>query len=99
MKLNEVMKRVEKVNELRDILNINKAYVEIYIDDDQLGKEFYTLNELVLEIKREYIADFWRELLKVDFTKTYHNTLSAYVQTTDEFGNTFSQKVDLFIDC
>lgn len=100
MKVKDVMKVVEELNELRGMLGLDKAYVTLFIDDvaieDEEGhEEFHTLNELVLAVKREYVPDFWMELLKVDFVeKTYGNTLG--VELTTKRG---THKVELFIDC
>lgn len=90
MKIKEVMRTIEKLNELREVLNIEKAYVNIYFDDIQLRGDFETLNSLIITIKREYVADFWRMLLDTNFEKTYNNTLTAVIDGI---------KVDLFVDC
>lgn len=94
MKIKEVMNTIEKLNVLRDELNLEKSYVEIYIDDIQYGKEFHTLNELVLTIKREFVNDFWMMMLKNDFVKTYNNTLCSEIEC-----NGYKSKVELFVDC
>ena len=90
MKLKDVMKTIEKLNELREALNISKAYVNIYFDDIQLGDEFQTLNDLMLSLKREYIPDFWMKIQQADFSRTYNNTLTSVIDGI---------KVDLFVDC
>lgn len=90
MKLKEVMKTIEKLNELRDVLKLEKAYVEIYFVDIQLEDEFHTLKDLMHSIKREYIPDFCMKIQEADFSRTYNNTLTSVIDGV---------KVDLFIDC
>ena len=99
MKIKDVMKVIEKLNELRNVLDLEKAYVSIWIDNQQIGDEFYTLNDLVLAVKNEYIADFWRKLLDIEYTKTYNNTLSAEIKWISCTGREFISKVELFVDC
>ena len=87
MKVNELMKRVEGINELKALLKLDLAHVICYVDDEAIRLDdenhvwAYTLNDLALGIKREYVLDFWMAVSKADFKgPTYGNTLEAIIE-------------------
>ena len=99
MKIKEIMTTIESLNELRATLNIEKAYVQIWVDDIQLGdKDFTTMEALKKSLEDVYVEKFCTALLEADFTKTYNNTLSATLEFEDMFGY-YSLKIDIFVDC
>ena len=107
MKLKEIMNKIENLNELREELNIEKAYVyfyenytQLYKDDSRTKDEFHTYDELVKRFNEMFIKEFKEELMKTEFVKSkYNNTMVADVHWKTWFGREYQTKCELFIDC
>ena len=100
MKIKDLFKHIASTNKLQEELQSKeRASVQIYVDDIEYGHECHTLKEFEQIIKTSFTQEFVEQLMNANFVETYNNTLSA----TLEFkyycsGDTFTEKVDLFVD-
>ena len=97
MKIKEILKIINQSNKLRDEIQQGRAYLELYINDAQIGKEIHDYYEFKYYIESEYIPDTIEEIEKLEFVKTYNCTLSASFKLK-LIHQEFEYKVDLFID-
>lgn len=100
MKLKDLFKNIQATNKLQEELQSReRAGVEIYVDDSQVGHECHSLYDFKYYLQAEFTDEFINACLDADFKKTYNNTLSATLEFKFQCsGDTYTQKVDLFVD-
>ena len=94
MKVKDLFKGIEETNKLQEVLQSReRAGVEIYVDDSQVGHECHSLYEFKHYLESEYVDEFIKAVEDNNFVKTYNNTLSATI-----YANNVKHRVDLFVD-
>ena len=98
MTIKEILKHIEKTNELKKVLELRPVSIELSINEHDY-EEIKNVFEIVGKINNylrcdtnEEFFDIYNVVTTLDFTKTYGNTLSA------EFYMNRKVKLDLFID-
>ena len=100
MKVKELFKHITSTNKLQEALQSReRAGVEIYVEDSQVGHECHSLYEFKHYLESEYCDEFVEKVMNADFVKTYNNTLSASLEFKFQYSDgSYTQKVDLFVD-
>ncbi len=79
MKLNELFKELQNLNKALKLFNGEDEAdkkLSFYVDDIHEGK-YNTFKEFNNYFKREYVEEFYNELLKTEFTKEDVGVFSA----------------------
>lgn len=94
MKVKDLFKNIQATNKLQEELQSReRAGVEIYVDDSQVGHECHSLYEFRHYLENEYVDEFIKAVEDNNFVKTYNNTLSATIYVKN-----IEHRIDLFVD-
>lgn len=99
MKIKEILEKIESINELKSLLNIENGYVEFYIDNIQYGKEIHNVKEFKEMLENSFVAIMGNIIMDAEFELScYANTMISTIEFKYN-GTKFKNKLELFIDC